>query len=104
MSEAYYRYHLFFCVNRREDGRPACGECNAGAMRDYMKRRVRELGLNGRGGVRVNQAGCMDRCAAGPVLVVYPEGIWYTYVDQEDLEEILAEHLVGGRPVERLRI
>jgi (2Fe-2S) ferredoxin len=54
--------------------------------------------------VRVNQAGCLDRCAEGPVIVVYPEEIWYTYVDKDDIDEIIEEHLVNGRVVERLRI
>ncbi len=101
---AYYRYHLFFCTNRREDGGPCCAQSGAEAMRDYLKARTKALDLAGPGGVRVNLAGCLDRCAEGPVVVVYPEGTWYTYVDRDDLEEILSEHLVGGRVVERLRL
>ncbi len=73
-------------------------------MRDYAKQRIKALGLAGQGGVRINTAGCMDRCEEGPVLVVYPEGVWYTYVDREDIDEILEQHIVGGRPVERLRL
>jgi (2Fe-2S) ferredoxin len=71
-------------------------------MRDYLKGRTKQLGIAGRGGVRINNAGCMDRCSEGPVLVVYPEATWYTYVDKEDLDEILQGHLIEGRPVERL--
>lgn len=73
-------------------------------MRSYCKQRVIELGLNGPGGVRINKAGCMDRCEEGPTIVVYPEGVWYTYVDEEDIDEIVDEHLVHGRVVERLRM
>ena len=73
-------------------------------MRDYAKARVKELGLAGEGKVRVNQAGCLDRCAEGPVIVVYPEAVWYTYVDEADVDEIISEHLVHGRVVERLEI
>lgn len=98
----YFRYHLFFCTNRREDGSPCCDQYGAEAMRDHLKGRVKALGLTGPGGVRVNLAGCLDRCSEGPVLVVYPEGTWYTYVDRDDLEEILVQHLIGGRVVERL--
>ena len=71
---AYYRHHLFFCTNRREDGGPCCAQHGAEAMRDYLKARTKALDLAGPGGVRVNLAGCLDRCAEGPVLVVYPEG------------------------------
>jgi (2Fe-2S) ferredoxin len=73
-------------------------------MRDYLKRRTKELGIAGKGGVRINTAGCLDRCQEGPVIVVYPEATWYTYVDREDLDEILSEHLLKGQVVERLRL
>lgn len=104
MSDLYYRYHVFFCVNRREDGSACCADHDAQAMRDYAKQRVKALGLDGKGGVRVNSAGCLDRCEEGPVIVVYPQGVWYTYVDREDVDEIIDEHLVKGRIVERLKI
>ncbi|MEJ5210364.1 MAG: (2Fe-2S) ferredoxin domain-containing protein [Burkholderiales bacterium] len=100
----YYRYHVFFCTNQREDGAACCADHDAQAMRDYAKRRIKALDLNGPGKCRINTAGCMDRCSEGPVLVVYPEGVWYTYVDQADIDEIIEEHLVNGRVVERLRI
>ena len=100
----YYRHHLFFCTNRRPDGaaRPSCELCGASGMRAHVKKRVKELGMAGPGGVRVNTAGCLDRCEEGPCLVVYPEGVWYTYIDESDLDEIIQSHLVDGRPVERL--
>lgn len=101
---SYYKYHLFFCVNQRDDGSQCCAQCNAQHARDFLKKRTKTLGLTGKGGVRVNTAGCLDRCAEGPVVVVYPEGVWYTYVDDEDLEDILQQHLLGGTPVERLRL
>ncbi|MEO1766724.1 (2Fe-2S) ferredoxin domain-containing protein [Thiobacter aerophilum] len=100
----YYRYHVFFCTNQREDGAACCADHGAQAMRDYAKRRIKALDLNGPGKCRINTAGCMDRCSEGPVLVVYPEGVWYTYVDHADIDEIIEEHLVHGRVVERLRI
>lgn len=101
---AYYRYHVFFCTNLRADGSDCCQRFDAQGMRDYTKQRSKQLGISGRGGVRINTAGCLDRCQEGPVLVVYPEGVWYTYIDQSDVDEIIEEHLVNGHVVERLRI
>ncbi len=101
---SYYRHHVFFCTNKREDGSACCQDFDAQAMRDHAKARVKALGLNGEGAVRINNAGCLDRCSEGPVIVVYPEGVWYTYVDQADIDEIVEEHLRHGRVVERLKI
>ena len=101
---AFYRYHLFFCTNQRDDGSQCCADYNARAARDYVKQRCKELGIHGPGSVRINTAGCLDRCALGPVLVVYPEGTWYSYVDREDLDEIIERHLQHGETVERLRL
>jgi (2Fe-2S) ferredoxin len=101
---SFYRYHVFFCTNRRDDGRECCAQCGAAEMRAYAKERVKALGLAGPGGVRINTAGCLDRCAEGPVMVIYPEGVWYSYVDQEDIDEIISEHLQHGRIVGRLQI
>ena len=99
---SYYKHHIFFCTNHRDDGSACCARHNAQAMRDYVKARVKELGLAGKGKVRVNTAGCLDRCEQGPVAVVYPGATWYTYVDQEDLDEIIDSHLRHGQVVERL--
>ncbi len=100
----YYQRHVFFCVNRRDPPQACCACRGSEALRDYAKRRVKELALAGPGKVRVNASGCLDRCEEGPVIVVYPEEVWYTYVDREDIDEIIDEHLVNGRVVERLRI
>lgn len=103
---SYYERHVFFCTNDRGEGadRPSCNRCGSQAARDHAKQRVKSLGLAGEGKVRINSAGCLDRCEEGPVCVVYPEGIWYTYVDTEDVDEIIDSHVVGGKPVERLKI
>ncbi len=101
---SYYKRHVFFCTNLREDGSACCQRFNARALRDYAKKRSKELGIAGKGKIRVNSAGCLDRCSEGPVLVVYPEGVWYSYIDQSDIDEIIDEHLVNGRIVERLKI
>lgn len=101
---SYYQRHIFFCTNRREDGSACCANHGAASMRQYAKERMKALGLHGKDHVRVNIAGCLGRCEEGPVAVVYPEGTWYTYVDQEDIDEIIQEHLINGRIVERLTI
>ena len=69
-----------------------------------MKKRCKALGIHGAGNVRINKAGCLDRCSMGPVLVIYPEAVWYTWVDREDLDEIIERHLVAGKQVARLRL
>ena len=104
MTESYFKHHVFFCINQRDDGRASCGDCGAQAAQKYAKQRIKELNLNGKGNVRINQAGCLDRCELGPVLVVYPEGVWYTYVDNHDIDEIIESHLQSGKIVERLRV
>lgn len=100
----YFERHVFFCLNKREDGAACCTDHNAEAMFDYTKQRVKKLGLNGKGKVRINRAGCLDRCGEGPLLVVYPEAVWYTFLDQTDLDEIIESHLQGGVPVKRLMV
>ncbi len=100
----YFTHHVFFCTNLREDGSQCCGQLGAAEVRDYMKRRCKELGIHGAGQARINTAGCMDRCGEGPVVAVYPDGVWYTYVDRSDIDEIIEQHLLHGRIVERLRL
>lgn len=104
VAPMYYQRHVFFCTNHRDDGSPCCQNHDAERMRAYAKKRIKELGLAGPGKVRINRAGCMDRCSEGPTVVIYPEGVWYTYADEDDVEEIIQEHVVNGRVVERLKI
>ncbi len=101
---SYYERHVFFCCNQRKPGEECCNNHGAQEIRDYAKGKVKALGLSGAGKIRINNSGCLDRCKEGPVLVVYPEAIWYTYVDREDIDEIVHEHLHNGRIVERLMI
>jgi (2Fe-2S) ferredoxin len=101
---SFIKHHVFFCCNQRAPGEECCANNNANEMRDYAKKRIKKLGLSGPGSIRINQAGCLDRCSEGPVIVVYPDETWYTYVDQSDIDEIIDEHLVKGKPVERLKI
>lgn len=99
---SYYKHHVFFCLNQRDNGEQCCAEHNAQDAIKHCKTRVKAEGLARPGGVRINQAGCMERCAGGPVAVIYPEGTWYTYVDKSDIDEIVDVHLKQGRIVERL--
>lgn len=99
---SYYERHIFFCLNERKNGEECCARQEAQAGFDRCKQQVKALGLAGPGKVRVNKAGCLDRCAAGPVAVVYPEAVWYSYVDANDIDEIVESHLKHGRVVERL--
>ncbi|WP_114395467.1 (2Fe-2S) ferredoxin domain-containing protein [Oleisolibacter albus] len=98
----YFRAHVFCCTNERPDGHPrgCCKARGAEALRDQMKKRATALGLGK--AVRINTAGCLDRCELGPVMVIYPEGVWYSYQTAEDVEEILQTHLVEGKRVQRL--
>ena len=101
---SYFKHHVFFCCNQRAEGEGCCNDLGATAAQTYAKDRIAQLGLKGKGKIRINKAGCLDRCDDGPVLVVYPDETWYTYVDHDDIEEIIQEHLINGRVVERLKI
>ncbi len=94
-NNAFFRAHVFCCTNKRPDGhsRGSCAAKGSVKLRDYMKARAKELGLEG---VRINSAGCLDRCEEGPAIVIYPEGVWYSPTTREDIDEILQKHLVDG--------
>ena len=99
---SYYERHVFFCLNERVNGEDCCAHHDAKQAFEHCKARVKAEGLAGPGQVRVNKAGCLDRCAGGPVAVVYPEAVWYSYVDLQDIDEIVDSHLKNGQVVERL--
>jgi len=99
---SYYERHIFFCLNQRDNGEACCASQGAEAAFNHCKSRVKAAGLAGPGKVRVNRAGCLDRCAGGPVAVVYPEAVWYTFVDEADIDEIVESHLQRGEVVDRL--
>ena len=99
---AYFQRHIFFCLNERKNADQCCAKGGAEAAFDHAKSRVKAAGMAGAGKVRVNKSGCLHRCAAGPVAVVYPEGVWYSYVDLEDIDEIVDSHLLRGEVVQRL--
>ena len=101
-ASSYFKRHIFFCLNERSNNEACCAQHGAQQAFEHCKSRIKELGLSGPGQVRVNKAGCLDRCAGGPVAVVYPEGVWYSYVDKADIDEIVESHLKRGQVVERL--
>ena len=104
MAEPHLERHVFICTNRREPGNPkgSCADKGGEAIRDAFKQQLHERGLKGR--IRANAAGCLDQCARGAAVVVYPEQVWYGGVTVADVPAIIDEHLVGGVPVERLRM
>ena len=99
---SYYQQHVFFCTNQRNDGRRCCEDAGASDLRAYAKAKIKQMGLSGRGKVRMNTAGCLDRCGQGPVMVVYPDEAWYSYQNEADIDEIIEQHIVKGRKVARL--
>jgi (2Fe-2S) ferredoxin len=101
---SHFKHHIFFCLNQRSNGEACCAQHQAQAAFDHCKAQVKAQGLAGPGRVRVNKAGCLDRCEAGPVAVVYPEGTWYCFVDSADIDEIVSSHLKNGTVVERLKL
>jgi len=102
-SASYYRLHAFLCTHHRPEGdrRRGCGDLGGEAARDHLKKRAKALGL---AEVRINNAGCLGRCELGPVLVIYPDAVWYRFDSLDDLDEILDRHLGRGEVVERLRL
>ncbi len=107
MSEAagdpplFFGTHIFMCTNRRKPGhrRGCCAENDAEDIRNYMKAKAKQLGIEN---IRVNSAGCLDRCEIGPNVLIYPEGVWYRCASFEDVDEILQTHVIEGGRVERL--
>jgi (2Fe-2S) ferredoxin len=104
MAAPHLERHVFVCTNQREPGNPKgdCASKGAEGVREAFKKELHDRGLKGR--MRANAAGCLDQCARGVTVVVYPEQVWYGGVKAEDVPEIVQSHLVDGVPVERLRM
>ncbi len=96
--------HIFICTNQRapEDPRGCCAAKGSEKVLEAFKVELVRRGLKGR--MRANKAGCLDNCARGVSVVVYPDAVWYGGVTPEDVAEIVDKHLLGGQPVERLRL
>jgi ferredoxin-NADP reductase/(2Fe-2S) ferredoxin len=103
MTDHFYEAHLFCCINERDADHPrgSCARRGSVELHKHMKARAKELGIKG---IRVNKAGCLDRCELGPVMVIYPEGTWYGINSTDDIDAILQNHLLNGEPVERLKL
>ena len=101
---APFEKHIFVCGNQRPAGHPrgCCDPAGEAALQKVFKQKLAERGLKGR--VRANQSGCLDQCEHGPNIVIYPEGVWYGDVTASDVDEIIDRHIIGGDPVERLRL
>ena len=96
-----YDFHFFICQNVRPDNHPrgCCLSKGSDKLLNYMKARVKELGIQN---IRINKAGCMDQCEKGPAMVVYPEGVWYSPKTPEDVDEIINSHILKKSPSKRL--
>lgn len=99
---SYYKKHVFICTNKRDNGRQCCADGNAAELHQYAKAKIKALQQQGKGKIRINNAGCLDRCSEGPTLVIYPDNIWYRYQTQADIDEIIETHVLQGNIVERL--
>jgi len=100
-----FEKHIFVCMNTREAGHPrgCCDPSGQGELQRLFKSKLAQQGISN-SQVRANKCGCLDQCELGPTVVVYPEAVWYGRVRSEDVDEIIAAHIIGGQPVERLRI
>ncbi len=100
----YYQRHVFFCTNMRSGGKKCCAQGDAQKIRAYAKSRLKQLGIHEKGAIRTSTSGCLGRCQEGPLLVIYPDNVWYTYSSEADIDEIIDSYLVNGEPVIRLLI
>ncbi len=98
---SYYQYHVFLCINLRENNKDCCAKRGAKPLLDYLKTKIKLLSENQQK-IRVSYSGCLGRCSLGPVLVIYPESIWYHYETQHDIDEIIQQHINKQQIVQRL--
>ena len=101
---SYYTKHVFVCTNQKPSGKSCCANTGGEFFFDYLKAQLQEHGLYGEGQIRVSKSGCLGRCGLGPCIVIYPEGVWYSYSSSTDIDEVISQHLVLGQIVERLLI
>lgn len=99
-----YNKHIFICTNQRAEGahRKSCGESHGMEIVDAFKKKIKELDLPIK--LRAQKAGCLDICDFGQTVVIYPEGVFYVGVELDDVNEIIHEHIINDRVVERLKL
>jgi (2Fe-2S) ferredoxin len=100
----FYKYHAFFCTNKREDNKKCCGNSNAKELYRYMKDQCREKGILKKGAIGVSESRCLGRCVEGPVMVIYPQEIWYRCETKQDIDEIIDSYFTNNQVVKRLTI
>jgi (2Fe-2S) ferredoxin len=100
----FFDKHVFCCINKRPDSNPkgCCCSKDSEGLQIELKKKIKDLKLEKK--IRINKSGCLDRCENGPVIVIYPEGIWYSIKNSKDVDEILNSHLLNNKIVERLKI
>lgn len=100
----HYKQHIFLCTNQKDNGKQCCNEAGAEPISQYLKQALMDKGLHGVGKVRVSTSGCLGRCRKGPCLVIYPEGVWYSYRNNADIDNIIESHLLNQQVVSELEI
>jgi (2Fe-2S) ferredoxin len=100
----YYSQHVLLCTNQKAAGKQCCANSGGDEFFTYMKSQLVELEMHGPGKIRVSKSGCLGRCGLGPCLVIYPEGVWYSYSSFADIDEIIHSHLISGNIAQKLVI
>ena len=100
--QSFYKKHIFFCTNERADkNKRSCGSEEVKSLRIYMKEKIKTFGIKG---IRVNSAGCLNRCKKGPLMVVYPEGLWFKVTNKKDIDLIIEAYIKNNKPIKKLLI
>ena len=100
----YYTKHVLLCTNKKDQGKKCCAHSGGEDFFHYMKSKLINLGIHGPGKIRISKSGCLGRCNSGPCIVIYPEGVWYSYTSFVDIDKIIDNHLLANVPVKDLMI
>ena len=99
---SHYKKHVFVCVNQRPDGKKCCNNANGEELFSYMKEKCKSLKLHRKGEMRINKSGCLDMCAKGPVLVIYPDNVWYKIRSKDCVDKIIDRHLINNDVIKEM--